>query len=107
MQPETDRHQSRGNAKLESEQVAKKQHRQDASKKWSEGKVRACPRRPQLSQRQDVQDEAQSIPEEAERRGARDRSEARHGIPQAQRKGEVDYTGDDALQFGDYDRVAG
>ena len=107
MQPEAQRHEGSGKAELRRDRVAKKQHRQDASKKWGEGKVRACPRCSELSQRQDEQDEAQSVPEETDRRGPRDRSEARHCIPQAQRKREVDRTGDDALQPGDQDRVAG
>ena len=91
----------------EREHVAKNSTARMPPKMGRGAKYAPCSCRSEVSQRQDEQDEAQPVPKESERRGRRDRSKARHGVPQAQREADVDHAGDDTLQAGDQDRVAG
>ena len=71
MQPDTNRHECRSNAKLHRDRVTEEQHRQNSAKERRDRKIGASPRGAKVSQREDKQHEAQPITEEPDRRAVR------------------------------------
>src|SRR5437660_1699255 len=102
MQPEADRHERCGDTQLQRNGVAKEPHRQDSAVERSDRKIGAGPRRSQVSQREDKQRKAHSVPEEPYRCGFSDPAEARHCISQTEREGEIDGARDESLQARDH-----